>query len=74
MIPRLLTKDLSRSKGPRSTILLSLHRRGIPFDTATSFRTGQRYGPEGIRSASVLLRPYHSAFAIDVCGKLSIVD
>jgi agmatinase len=47
---------------------------GIPFDTATSFRTGQRYGPEGIRSASVLLRPYHSAFAIDVCEKLSIVD
>ena len=47
---------------------------GIPFDTATSFRTGQRYGPEGIRSASVLLRPYHSAFEIDVCDELSIVD
>jgi agmatinase len=47
---------------------------GIPFDTATSFRTGQRYGPEGIRSASVLLRPYHSALAIDICEALSIVD
>ena len=47
---------------------------GIPFDTATSFRTGQRYGPEGIRSASVLLRPYHSAFEIDICDELSIVD
>jgi agmatinase len=47
---------------------------GIPFDTATSFRTGQRYGPEEIRSASVLLRPYHSALAIDICDELSIVD
>src|SRR6185436_5470460 len=46
---------------------------GIPFDTATSFRAGQRYGPEGIRSASVLLRPYHPAFAVDICVKLSIV-
>jgi agmatinase len=47
---------------------------GIPFDTATSFRTGTRFGPEGIRSASVLLRPYHSTFALDICRELSIVD
>ena len=47
---------------------------GIPFDTATSFRAGARFGPEGIRSASVLLRPYHSALALDICEELSIVD
>jgi len=47
---------------------------GIPFDTATSFRGGARFGPEGIRSASVLLRPYHSGLAIDICSQLSIVD
>ena len=32
---------------------------GVPFDTATSFRSGARFGPEAIRSASTLLRPYH---------------
>ena len=30
---------------------------GIPFDTGTSYRTGARFGPEAIRSASALLRP-----------------
>jgi agmatinase len=47
---------------------------GIPFDTATSFRPGARFGPEGIRSASVLLRPYHPALGIDVLEALSVVD
>jgi len=47
---------------------------GIPFDTATSFRTGARFGPEAIRSASVLLRPYHSALDVDVLEALSVVD
>jgi len=47
---------------------------GVPFDTATSFRSGARFGPEGIRSASMLLRPYHPALGIDVFGTLSIVD
>jgi agmatinase len=32
---------------------------GVPFDTATSWRTGARFGPEAIRSASTLLRPWH---------------
>jgi agmatinase len=47
---------------------------GIPFDTATSFRTGPRFGPEAIRSASALLRPYNPALGIDVVETLSIVD
>lgn len=47
---------------------------GIPFDTATSFRTGARYGPEGIRSASALLRPYNPALDVNVVETLSIVD
>lgn len=28
---------------------------GIPFDSATSYRPGTRFGPEAIRSASALL-------------------
>jgi agmatinase len=47
---------------------------GIPFDTATSFRTGARFGPEAIRSASALLRPYHPALEIDVLEAVSVVD
>jgi agmatinase len=47
---------------------------GIPFDTATSFRAGARFGPEAIRSASVLLRPYHPALGIDVLESVSVVD
>ncbi len=47
---------------------------GIPFDTATSYRTGARFGPEGIRSASVLLRPYHPVHAVNVVEALSVVD
>jgi agmatinase len=47
---------------------------GIPFDTATSYRTGARFGPEAIRSASALLRPYHPALDVNVVESLSIVD
>jgi agmatinase len=47
---------------------------GIPFDTGTSYRTGQRFGPEAIRSASALLRPYHPTFDVNVVEALSIVD
>ncbi len=47
---------------------------GVPFDTGTSFRAGARFGPEAIRSASALLRPYHPPLDIDVFETLSIVD
>jgi agmatinase len=47
---------------------------GIPFDTATSFRTGARFGPEAIRSASALLRPYHPVLDVNVVETISMVD
>jgi agmatinase len=47
---------------------------GIPFDTATSYRTGARFGPEAIRSASALIRPYHPVHGVNVVESLSIVD
>jgi agmatinase len=47
---------------------------GIPFDTGTSYRTGARFGPEAIRSASALLRPFHPVFGIDLVEAVSIVD
>ena len=36
---------------------------GVPFDTATSMRPGARFGPAGIRDASLLLRPWNPAQA-----------
>ena len=47
---------------------------GVPFDTATSYRTGARFGPAAIRDQSQLLRPWHAPLAIDVFAALSFVD
>ena len=47
---------------------------GVPFDTATSMRPGARFGPAGIRDASLLLRPYNPAQAVDVFDALSLAD
>jgi agmatinase len=47
---------------------------GIPFDTATSYRSGPRFGPEAIRSASALIRPYNPALGVNVVDALSLVD
>jgi len=47
---------------------------GVPFDTATSYRPGARFGPEAIRSASVLLRPYHPAHGVDILEAISVAD
>jgi agmatinase len=47
---------------------------GVPFDTATSYRTGPRFGPAAIRDQSQLLRPWHTVLGIDVFGSLSLID
>ena len=47
---------------------------GVPTDGAVSFRSGARFGPEAIRSASVLLRPYNPLLGVDVVESLSMVD
>jgi agmatinase len=47
---------------------------GVPTDDAVSFRSGARFGPEAVRSASALLRPYNPILDIDVTKHLSLVD
>jgi agmatinase len=47
---------------------------GVPFDTATSFRPGARFGPAAVREASLLQRPWHPALGVDVFGALSVID
>ena len=45
---------------------------GIPWDGGTSYRTGQRLGPDAIRKVSVTLRPYNLAQGVGIfehcCG------
>jgi agmatinase len=47
---------------------------GIPFDTGASFKVGARFGPETIRSASALLRPYHPELDVPIFDIISAVD
>src|SRR5207247_10961481 len=46
---------------------------GIPFDTGGTYRVGARFGPEHIRSASALMRPYHSGRRVPLLTRLSVV-
>jgi agmatinase len=47
---------------------------GVPFDTATTLRPGARFGPDAIRTGSMMIRPYHPALDVDVFEALSVVD
>lgn len=47
---------------------------GVPFDTAASFRSGTRFGPEAIRSASPLVRTYSYEHQIDLFEYVSGID
>jgi agmatinase len=41
---------------------------GMPWDGATTFRPGARFGPEAVRSASVMVRTYNAAQRVQVLG------
>ena len=47
---------------------------GVPFDTGVTFRAGARFGPEAIRSNSVILKPYNIALDIDIFNYCSGYD
>jgi guanidinobutyrase / D-arginase len=47
---------------------------GAPFDGATTFRPGARFGPAAIREASLLLRPYNDAQAIAPFAAVQVAD
>jgi agmatinase len=75
--------EMPRFSGPRTFMRLPHVRDladvdvavvGIPTDGAVVFRSGARFGPEGIRSASVMLRNYNPLLHVDVVEKLSLVD
>jgi agmatinase len=47
---------------------------GAPFDGATTFRPGARYGPQAIREASLLLRPHNEPLGISPFAIAQVVD
>src|SRR5262249_30901538 len=47
---------------------------GLPWDGSTSFRSGARFGPEAVRSASGMIRTYNHALRVQVFGVLSTID
>jgi agmatinase len=47
---------------------------GAPFDTGATFRAGARFGPEGIRSVSHLLRRYNPSLDVVIFDQLSVID
>jgi len=47
---------------------------GVPFDGGTTFRPGARFGPQGIRQLSRLLRAYNYALDVRPFEDLSLVD
>ena len=47
---------------------------GVPFDTGVTYRVGGRFGPNAIRAASVMLRPYNANLDVAPFDILSCVD
>jgi agmatinase len=47
---------------------------GVPWDCATSYRTGQRLAPDAIRQVSVTLRPYNLTLDVDIFKHCSGID
>ena len=47
---------------------------GVPFDTGVTYRVGGRFGPNAIRAASVMLRPYNANLEVAPFEILSCVD
>jgi agmatinase len=46
----------------------------MPWDGGTSFRSGARFGPEAVRSASAMIRTYNAVQKVQVFGALSTID
>src|SRR6266567_2331714 len=47
---------------------------GVPFDTGVTYRVGGRFGPNAVRAASVMLRPYNTNLDVAPFEVLSCVD
>jgi guanidinobutyrase len=60
--------DALREAGARAAVY------GIPFDATNISRTGQNYGPRGIREASCMFLTYNAMYEFDLVDALNPVD
>jgi len=47
---------------------------GVPFDGGCTYRTGTRFGPQGIRRISALYTPYNYEMGIDLREQMTLCD
>lgn len=47
---------------------------GIPFDTAASFRSGARFGPNAVRNISAMIKPNNVAMGVNIMESLKGAD
>jgi len=85
-MPRYVPEDSLKSPrftGPSTFARLPLVRTledvdvaivGVPFDTGVTYRVGGRFGPNAVRAASVMLRPYNANLNVKPFEVLSCVD
>ncbi|MEO0380412.1 MAG: agmatinase family protein [Pseudomonadota bacterium] len=47
---------------------------GVPFDGGTTYRSGTRFGPQGVRKISALYNPYNYEMAVDLREQMTLCD
>lgn len=47
---------------------------GVPFDGGCTYRSGTRFGPQGIRRISALYTPYNYEMGVDLREEMSLCD
>lgn len=47
---------------------------GVPYDYATTYRAGARFGPRAIREQSAYIKPYHLEYQESLIERYSLVD
>lgn len=55
---------------PRADIVVA----GVPFDSGVSYRPGARFGPNAVREASRLLRPFNPAQGVSPFAQAQVAD
>lgn len=61
-------EDVTEVKDYDATVL------GIPFDGGTTYRSGTRFGPQGVRKISALYTPYNYELAVDLREQMTLCD
>jgi agmatinase len=66
--------NFMRLQSAKSSAGLDFAIIGIPFDTGSSFRTGSRFGPNGIRRISAMIKPNNGLLGVNVFEQICGAD